>query len=97
MTPPPDSSVVGAQHDAPPSTKASPPAAKPSGRVAFAIAPWGEIWVDGRKRGLSPPLQELRVTPGKHVVEIRNSTFEPYRQTVEVAADGVARIKHKFP
>ncbi len=97
MTPSSDSSAVGLQSNAAPAAKVTPRQAKPTGRVAFAIAPWGEIWVDGRRRGLAPPLQELRVAPGKHVVEIRNSTFQPYRETVDVAADGIARIKHKFP
>jgi hypothetical protein len=64
--------------------------------VAFAVTPWGEVHVDGRMRGVSPPLQELRLAPGKHVVEIRNSTFPPFRETVDVPADGAVRIKHKF-
>jgi hypothetical protein len=63
---------------------------------AFAVTPWGEIFVDGRKRGISPPMQELRLPPGKHVIEIRNTTFAPYRETIDVAADGIVRIKHKF-
>ncbi|MCC7326907.1 MAG: serine/threonine protein kinase [Burkholderiales bacterium] len=75
-----------------------PPAApRPTGRVALAVAPWGEIHVDGRKRGISPPLQELKLSPGKHSIEIRNGDFPPYRETIEVVADGVVRIKHKFP
>jgi len=74
---------------------AAPP--KPTGRVTFAVAPWGEVYVDGHKRGVSPPMQELRVSPGRHVVEIRNTTFPPFQDTVDVAADGVVRIKHKFP
>ena len=76
--------------------KPPPPVAKPTGRVAFAVTPWGEVHVDGRMRGVSPPLQELRLAPGKHVVEIRNSTFPPFRETVDVPADGAVRIKHKF-
>lgn len=77
---------------------ATPPPAppKPMGRVVFAVSPWGEVVVDGRKRGVSPPMQELKLAPGKHVIEIRNTTFPPYKETVDVAADGVARIKHKF-
>ena len=67
------------------------------GRVAFAVTPWGEVYVDGRKRGVSPPMQEMRLLPGPHAVEIRNSTFEPYRETVNVTADATVRIKHKFP
>ena len=76
--------------------KPAAPVAKPTGRVAFAVTPWGEVRVDGRLRGVSPPLQEIRVAPGKHVVEFRNSTFPPFRETVDVPADGAVRVKHKF-
>ena len=67
------------------------------GRLMFAVTPWGEVYVDGRKRGVSPPMHELRVTPGKHVVEIRNTTFPPHSETIDVSADASVRIKHKFP
>ena len=66
------------------------------GRLAFAVTPWGEVYVDGRRRGISPPLQEIRLSPGKHVVEIRNTNFKRLSQTVELAADASVRIKHKF-
>ncbi|MCC6193079.1 MAG: serine/threonine protein kinase [Burkholderiales bacterium] len=75
---------------------ATPAPPKPTGRVLFAVSPWGEIVVDGRKRGVSPPMHELKLPPGKHVIEVRNTTFPPHRETIDVAPDGVARIKHKF-
>ena len=31
---------------------AAAPVAKPTGRMAFAVTPWGEVHVDGRKRGV---------------------------------------------
>ena len=46
---------------------------------------------------LSHAWDTRKLEPGKHVIEIRNTTFAPYRDNIEVAADGVARIKHKFP
>ena len=89
----PDANVAAASTAAVSPTPAVP---KPTGRVMFAVTPWGELYVDGRKRGISPPMQELRVAPGKHVIEIRNTTFPAYRDTIDVAADDVVRIKHKF-
>jgi serine/threonine-protein kinase len=85
-----------AQSPAPAAATPPPAPPKPMGRIALAVAPWGEVYVDGRRRGVSPPMQELRVTPGRHVVEIRNTTFPPHVETIDVAADGVVRIKHKF-
>ncbi|HVF62511.1 MAG TPA: protein kinase [Casimicrobiaceae bacterium] len=66
------------------------------GRVGFAISPWGEIYVDGVKRGVTPPMTELRLPPGTYQVEVRNTTFSPYTRRIEVAADTNLRIKHKF-
>ena len=74
----------------------TPPSPARAGRLAFAVSPWGEVYVDGRRRGISPPLQEIKLSPGKHVVEIRNTTFQRHTQTVDLDADVSVRIKHKF-
>ncbi len=74
------------------------PGAKPVAlaRLDFAVTPWGEVYIDGRKTGITPPLSEIRLPPGKHTIEIRNTTFKPHRQTVVLSADRSVRIKHKF-
>jgi hypothetical protein len=67
-----------------------------TGVIALAIAPWGEVYVDGDRVGVSPPVNEVEVAPGKRKIEIRNGSFPVYTQTVEVKADQKVRIKHKF-
>jgi len=74
---------------------ASPPVAS-EGRVRLAIAPWGEVLVDNKKIGISPPLTEIKLPVGKHKIEVRNDGFEPYKQDVNLAANASLRIKHKF-
>lgn len=64
--------------------------------VGLAVAPWGEIYLDGKKQGVSPPLDVLHVTPGMHSVEIRNTTFPPYTLSIQVKAGEQMKIKHKF-
>jgi class 3 adenylate cyclase len=64
--------------------------------LSLAIAPWGQIYVDGRSRGVSPPLQELELSPGKHRVELTNTGSEPHVVTVNVKPGQRLRIKHKF-
>ncbi len=64
--------------------------------VSFAIVPWGEIYVDGEKRGVSPPLRELELSPGQYRIEVRNTTFPKLVRTVEVEAGGEIKIKHRF-
>ena len=73
-------------------------AAKPigTGLIALAIAPWGEVYVDGDRVGVSPPVNEVEVAPGKRKIEIRNGSFPVYTQIVEIKADQKVRIKHKF-
>lgn len=73
-------------------------AAKPigTGVITLAIAPWGEVYVDGDRVGVSPPVNEVEVAPGKRKIEIRNGSFPVYTQLVEVKADQKVRIKHKF-
>jgi hypothetical protein len=73
-------------------------AAKPAGTgvIALAIAPWGEVYVDGDRVGVSPPVNEVEVAPGRRKIEIRNGRFPVYTQVVDVKADQKVRIKHKF-
>jgi class 3 adenylate cyclase len=67
-----------------------------TGVISLAIAPWGEVYVDGDRVGVSPPVNEVEVAPGKRKVEIRNGSFPVYTQVVDVKVDQKVRIKHKF-
>jgi serine/threonine protein kinase len=64
--------------------------------VMLAISPWGEVFVDGARQGVSPPLRELSLSPGKHTVLVVNETFKPYSQTIEAVPGGSIKIKYKF-
>jgi serine/threonine-protein kinase len=74
----------------------APAATKPMARLTLAVTPWGEVFVDGKRKGITPPMAEIQLAPGKHAIEIRNTTFQPYRRTVELGAGGRLKIKHKF-
>ena len=77
-------------------TRGEKQAAGGAGRVELAVAPWGEILVDGRSRGVSPPLRVLELPAGAHTVEIRNSTFPAHVEQVQVKAGEAVRIRHRF-
>ena len=64
--------------------------------VSFAITPWGEVYVDGRTAGISPPLNRMELAPGTHHIEIRNGMFASHRVKVDLAAEQTLKIKHKF-
>ncbi|MBI5589271.1 MAG: PEGA domain-containing protein [Deltaproteobacteria bacterium] len=67
-----------------------------NGIIQFAITPWGEVFVDGKSHGASPPFTSLSVAPGKHVIEIINSAFPPFSQTIEIESDELLKFSHKF-
>ena len=75
---------------------AKPPEAVKPGTVKLAIQPWGEIYVDGGKRGISPPLKALTLSPGKHRIEVRNSAFAPYKETIDVKSGAETTVQYVF-
>jgi serine/threonine-protein kinase len=64
--------------------------------LTLAIAPWGEIYIDGQSTGFSPPMLTLEITAGKHKIEIKNDGASSYSTDVELKAGEVKRLKYKF-
>ena len=98
---PPHAAVEPALPAAPAAASSKPgiaPAAVAQAKatVSFAISPWGEIFVDGKRVGVSPPLTSLQLEAGKHQVEVRNQAFAPYRDTVNLKPGQSLKIRHKF-
>jgi hypothetical protein len=79
-----------------PAAPAAPAAAAAPGKIEIAVAPWGEIFVNGRSRGVSPPLRTLEIPAGSHTIEIRNSTFPAHVEKVEVKSGDAVKIRHRF-
>jgi serine/threonine-protein kinase len=80
----------------PASANLRPSAATKSARVFVQVSPWGDVYVDGTKKGRSPPLTELRLAPGKHRIEIRHTSFKPYVETVALDSAAYHKITHTF-
>jgi class 3 adenylate cyclase len=64
--------------------------------VHLAITPWGEVYVDGKKQGVSPPMHDVEIAVGEHTIEVRNPGFPSHFETVNTNAGEQIRIKHKF-
>ncbi len=62
----------------------------------LAIAPWGEVLVDGKVRGVSPPLRSIELAPGTHTIEIRNTTFPSHVEQLDLQAGQKVRVRHLF-
>jgi serine/threonine-protein kinase len=76
-----------------PVPEAPPPA---NGMVHIAISPWGQVEVDGKAAGTTPPLTRLELSPGSHVITVRNADFPPFTQSVTVDAERPVTVKHRF-
>jgi len=82
-----------------PKPETAPPAASPAlavGMIQLAILPWGEVFVDGRSRGVSPPLRTIELPPGPHTIEVRNTSFPTHTKRIEVRSGEPVRIRHQF-
>ena len=67
-----------------------------AGVIQLAVLPWGEVFVDGRSRGVSPPLRTIELPPGSHVIEVRNTSFPTFAQRIEVRSGEAVRFRHQF-
>lgn len=66
------------------------------GVVRLAISPWGQVEVNGRPVGVSPPLTQLELQRGPHTITVRNGDFAPHATAIEVQPDRVAQVRHRF-
>ncbi len=90
--------------DKPPAKdKATPVAAEPTpaaapapGVVQLAVTPWGQVEVDGRAIGTTPPLTRLSLPAGSHQIVVRNGDFPAHTANVTVSEDKPLTLRHRF-
>lgn len=66
------------------------------GSAKLTILPWGEIWVDNQRYGVSPPVRELSLTPGTYRIELRNPGLPTETRTITFLKGENAAIYHNF-
>ncbi|WP_334034268.1 protein kinase domain-containing protein [Burkholderia cepacia] len=82
---PPDSqTAVAAVTALPAEQQPRAPKAQETVQVRFNVRPWGDVYVNGARRGASPPLRSVSLTPGVYVIEIRNGSLPPLHRTVAI-------------
>jgi len=68
-----------------------------TGKVEFWITPFGDVFVDGKALGSSPPLKVYDLPAGTHRIEIYNdSAGFPHKETVEVKDGELRRVTKTF-
>lgn len=93
--------ALNPQSDPPPTNQKAaadvtpmPPVA--AGVLRLSIKPWGKLSVNGQPRGASPPVNQLKLAPGKYQIEISNPGFPSYSRELEVLPGTTTVIKHNF-
>ncbi|MCP1647158.1 hypothetical protein [Pseudomonas nitroreducens] len=93
--PSPPMTIVDRKPVAPAKPRSAPvPAAV--GTLIVAVQPWAEVWVDGRKRGISPPLLTLQLPPGSHSIELRNPDLPTHSQQLQISVGQSVTLRHTF-
>ncbi len=72
------------------------PSVDPAVNIVIVAFPWAEVYVDGNRLGVSPPLRSVPLKPGRHKVELRNSSFPAHVETVDVKAGAEIAVRHRF-
>jgi hypothetical protein len=88
----PDDAAVAAMPTSPESLHAAPAGAN----YRLRIQPWGTLFVDGKSRGVSPPLKQVVLTQGRHDIRIVNPSFPDYVTTIDVNQNKPGAIAHDF-
>jgi len=97
-TKPAKPTVVAKAKQLEPASKPPPASAPPgaSATLVFSALPWAEIYVDGTRQGVSPPLRTVSISPGRHQIELRNSAFPAHVETIDAKPGTQINIKHRF-
>ncbi len=64
--------------------------------VEFEVRPRGDIFVDGLSYGKSPPLREVELPPGRHLVEVRNPGYPTLAIQVNLNPAEHMTVTHTF-
>ncbi|HWM41645.1 MAG TPA: protein kinase [Burkholderiales bacterium] len=65
-------------------------------RLIIAVAPQGELYINGKHYGTTPPVTTFDLEPGMHRIEIRSGSRKPYLTYMAVEAGDLRRIRHDF-
>jgi non-specific serine/threonine protein kinase len=66
------------------------------GTSRLTILPWGEIWVNGQRYGVSPPVRELSLAAGSYEIELRNPGLPTETRTILIKAGENPAIYYNF-
>jgi hypothetical protein len=75
---------------------AAGPAAQPVATYRLMVNPWGTVYVDGKRRGVSPPLKRLALPSGRHTIMLENPGVPDRIIQVNSVGGASGQIAHDF-
>ncbi len=64
--------------------------------LSLNIRPWGEVYVDGKKIGVTPPLHNIKVSSGTRKIVVRNANAPPFHATLDIQPNTLMQVTHRF-
>jgi hypothetical protein len=64
--------------------------------LRFAVRPWGDVYLNGKRWVTTPPVKEVQLAPGRHRIEIRNGKLRPFAQEFVFAPGAQLLLRHDF-
>ena len=71
-------------------------AAIQTARLIVSVSPRGDLYIDGKHHGTTPPIKTVDLTPGMHRIEVRSGSRRSYLTYMTVQAGEVRRIRYDF-
>ena len=65
-------------------------------KLILAVSPQGELYIDGKHFGTTPPITTLDLPPGMHRIEILSGSRKPFLTYMTLQAGERRRIRHDF-
>lgn len=66
------------------------------GTINLDIRPWGNVSINGRRYGASPPRNSIRLAPGTYNIVVTNGDLPAHNVTVILEPGGSASVSHQF-
>ncbi len=64
--------------------------------LRFAVRPWGDVYLNGKRWLTTPPVKEVQLAPGRHRIEIRNGGLRPFATDFTFVPGGQFLLRHDF-
>ncbi|MFN3199382.1 MAG: protein kinase domain-containing protein [Bradymonadia bacterium] len=67
------------------------------GTLALFTSPWANVYVDGKHKGRTPYLKQLKLGAGNHTLELRNPGKGTYTETIRIKAGSTLTRRVRLP